>query len=131
MQRHKNPRNGEMRLRECYKDARPATSLLYRFEMTEAWLLADESAIRAAAGNPNGNVALDLPPIRKLEEVPDPKELLHRALLKATGLNTRPRSGFPVHQRVHRILQFIEDFSMLDVLPAFGALQRDIARAIS
>ena len=31
--------------------------------MTEAWLLADENAIRRAAGNPNGDEELNLPDI--------------------------------------------------------------------
>jgi hypothetical protein len=32
--------------------------------MTEAWLLADEFAIRSAPGNPNGTQSLDLPDLR-------------------------------------------------------------------
>jgi hypothetical protein len=41
--------------------------------MTEAWLLADELAIRSAAGNPNGTESLNLPNVRTLEDLPDPK----------------------------------------------------------
>ena len=73
--------------------------------MTEAWLLADESAIRRAAGNPNGSQTLDLPELRRLEEVPDPKRILHEALVRACGLNARRRAQLPVRQMVHLIPQ--------------------------
>jgi hypothetical protein len=55
--------------------------------MTEAWLLIDERPIRLAAGNPNGTQNLDLPDIRTLEDIPNPKHVLRGALLAATGLN--------------------------------------------
>lgn len=99
--------------------------------MTEAWLLADEKAIRSAAGNPNGATELDLPLPGKLEELPNPKAVLHKALVEASGLNAHRRSGFPVNKRVHRIPDFIDDFSMLDALPAFQALQNDIQDALT
>ena len=57
--------------------------------MQEAWLLFDENAIRRAAGNPRGTVDLGLPDARRLEDVPDPKSVLHEALRKATDLSTR------------------------------------------
>jgi hypothetical protein len=41
--------------------------------MTEAWLLADESAIRCAAGNPNGRVNLNLPDLQAIEDLPTPR----------------------------------------------------------
>lgn len=94
--------------------------------MMEAWLLADESAIRSAAGNPNGRENLFLPDIRRLEDLPDPKRVLHDALTAASGLGARRRSRFPVHQRVHRIPDYIDDYSPLKVLPAFQTLQQDI-----
>lgn len=98
--------------------------------MTEAWLLADETAIRSAAGNPNGTEDLNLPDFRRLEDLPDPKKVLHQALAKATGRNTRRRQRFPVRQRVHLITNYIDDYSRLNVLPAFRALQRDIRTLI-
>ena len=98
--------------------------------MTEAWLLADEMAIRSAAGNPNGNENLDLPDIRRLEALPDPKTVLHEALTKASGLNARRRSRFSVRQRVSWIPNSIDDYSHLLVLRAFRALQEDIRAVI-
>ncbi len=94
--------------------------------MTEAWLLADEIAIRSAAGNPNGTQDLDLPEIGRLEELPNPKKVLHDALIQASGLNARRRSRLPVRQRVHLIPNYIDDYSRLNVLPAFRTLQEDI-----
>jgi hypothetical protein len=98
--------------------------------MTEAWLLADELAIRSAAGNPNGTENLNLPDIRRLEDLPDPKLVLHNALTTASGLNARRRSRLPVRQRVHLIPRYIDDYSRLDVLPAFHTLQLDIKTLI-
>lgn len=98
--------------------------------MTEAWLLVDEMAIRSAAGNPNGTVPLDLPSLRKLEQVPDPKKVLLGALTTASGLNVRRRSRLAVHERVHRISDYIADYSALMVLSAFQVLQRDIRQAV-
>ena len=94
--------------------------------MTEAWLLADERAIRLAAGNPNGHEDLSLPDIGSLEGLTDPKRVLQEALTLACGLNSRRRSQFPVAQRVRRIADYIDDYSRLDALSAFRALQRDI-----
>lgn len=94
--------------------------------MTEAWLLADELAIRSAAGNPNGRENLNLPDLGRLEDLADPKRVLHDALTAASGLNARRRLRFPIRQRVHLIPNYIDDYSRLNVLPAFQALQQDI-----
>ena len=94
--------------------------------MTEAWLLANEMAIRSAAGNPNGTADLNLPDVRRLEDLPDPKKVLHDALTLASGLNAGRRARLPVSQRVHLIPYFIDDYSPLNLLPAFQTLQQDI-----
>ncbi len=94
--------------------------------MTEAWLLPYETAIRCAAGNPNGAMGLNLPDIRRLEDLPDPKRVLRDALVAASGLNARRRARLRVPERVRLIPMHIDDYSSLDVLPAFQALQEDI-----
>ena len=94
--------------------------------MTEAWLLSDETAIRLAAGNPNGTENLNLPDLQRLEDLPDPKRVLHDALMQASGLNARRRSRLPIRQRVHLIPNYIDDYSRLNVLSAFQTLQQDI-----
>ena len=94
--------------------------------MTEAWFLFDESAIRAAAGNPNGKENLNLPGISTLEDIPDAKQVLYKALSQACGRNVRRRSTFPVSKRVHLLPNYIDDYSPLKVLSAFQTLQQDI-----
>ena len=94
--------------------------------MTEAWLLFDESSIRCAAGNPNGSESLDLPDLTRIEELSNPKKVLHDALVRASGLNARRRSRFRVETCVHRITDYIDDYTRLGSLSAFQTLRRDI-----
>jgi hypothetical protein len=94
--------------------------------MTEAWLLHDEKAIRSAAGNPNGTEPLHLPELRRIEQIHDPKQVLHEVLVQASGLSVRRRQRFPVGKRVHLIPNYIDDYSRLMILHAFARLQQDI-----
>ena len=89
--------------------------------MIEAWLLFDESAIRRAAGNPNGTAPLGLPALVRAESLPDPKRLLHDALLAASGLQGRRRSSF--RPNIHRLADLVEDFSPLRILPSFATFE--------
>ncbi len=98
--------------------------------MTEAWLLIDEPAIRRAAGNPNGRNPLDLPALKDLEALPDPKEVLHDALAAASGLNVRRRARFSPHERARLVSGYMTDYAPLDALPAFRSLQNDILAAV-
>ncbi len=95
--------------------------------MTEAWLLFDEPAIRRAADRPDGRIALDLPPLARLESVADPKERLGKALLTAAEATGRHRKRFQqdLAGRTQRVAELIEDFSPLRRLPAFAQLERD------
>jgi hypothetical protein len=97
--------------------------------MTEAWFLFDEAAIRQAAGNPHGRIALTLPSGGRAEEIPDPKDTLHELLLSASELPARRLRRFPVHERVNRVAELIENFSPLRQLPAFASLETEL-RAI-
>lgn len=96
--------------------------------MSEAWLLFDESAIRRAAGNPHGNVALKLPPIQRIESQPDPKALLQNALMTASESSGRRLKQFQRDLRIlrHRVAELIEDFSPLRSLSAFQDFERDV-----
>lgn len=58
-------------------------------QMTEAWLLVDEQAIRAAVGRPLGREQLGVPPLREIERTHDPKMILRQALISATGTTGR------------------------------------------
>lgn len=60
-------------------------------QMTEAWLLVDEVAIRHAVGRPSGQEPLDLPKLREIESRSDPKAILKTALITATGTTGRRR----------------------------------------
>lgn len=93
--------------------------------MMEAWFLFDAAAIRRAAGNPNGDIPLDLPDARRVEYLPDPKEVLHRLLREASGLTGRRLKNLNVS--VRRIAGLIEDFSPLRHLPAFQRLEKDVS----
>ena len=99
--------------------------------MTEAWLLFDERAIRGAAGNPNGSVPLALPPVSKVEGLPDPKETLHDLLIKATDKTARRLKNFAVGQAIHRLVELIEDFSPLRSAPAFSTLEAELREVIA
>ena len=98
--------------------------------MQEAWLLFDEMAIRYAAGNPNGNVPITLPPLDHLEELPSPKAELYQLLRQASGRTGRRLKRFQPNKQVRRIPDFIDDFSPLRALSAFATLETDVARII-
>lgn len=57
--------------------------------MTEAWLLLDQAAIRRVVGKPDGRQPLDLPSPKRVERVPDPKDMLKRAMLAAVATTGR------------------------------------------
>jgi hypothetical protein len=101
--------------------------------MTEAWLLISADAIRRAAGNPNGRVKLDLPPVKRLERLPDPKALLHELLIRASGLDSPRRKKLlrrDLGILVRRVAALISDFSLLDDLTAYRDFEDDLRVAL-
>ena len=92
--------------------------------------MLDEVAIRAAAGNPNGRDELNMPPIRELEDIPDPKDVLHRVLINASGLGARRRRSLNPRRLVYRVAELIEDFSVLDDIPAFARFDTELGRVL-
>lgn len=101
--------------------------------MTEAWLLIDEHAIRQAAGNPNGRAALQLPPFRTLESVPNPKDVLQNLLVVASNFHGRRRHKFQreLSRRMQRVGELIVDFEPLRELSAFGAFEAETHQAVA
>lgn len=99
--------------------------------MTEAWLLFDEPAIRSAAGNPNGAIALDLPRPSEVENLPDPKNTLRELLIQASELKGRRRKKFNAGEAVRRVADFIVSFQPLRNLSAFRSLEVDLNRRLS
>lgn len=90
--------------------------------MTEAWLLIDPTAIARAAGRPGATV--DLPPVQRIEQLPDPKAMLEQLLLTAAGDPTgRSRDRFKRKMTAHRVnvASYITDFSRLHALAAYTA----------
>jgi hypothetical protein len=98
--------------------------------MTEAWYLFDEAQIRRAAGNPSGSSKLSLPPISRVESLPNPKETLRELIVQATELPQRRLKKFKLEQAVHRLAELIEDFSPLRQLPAFRRLENELKTVI-
>ncbi|HUV62303.1 MAG TPA: hypothetical protein VMW24_00325 [Sedimentisphaerales bacterium] len=121
---------------DAVEEARKFTTLppcvgVVPVRMTEAWLLFNTDAIKEAAGNPNGTAHLSLPGLRRLEEVPDPKAMLHNLILEATELGSHRRKHFKVKRAVQRIPECIEDFSPLRELPAFSNLEEELRETIA
>jgi hypothetical protein len=94
--------------------------------MTEAWLLINEPAIRTAAGNPKGDVRLQLPDIGSLEYLPDPKGVLYNLLKEASQLPGRRLRKFHIARRAADVADRIEDFSPLRELNAYRELESDV-----
>ena len=111
--------------------SRPPAVCLVPVRMTEAWLLIDEQALREAAGNPNGQVELPLPPIRSLESHPQPKRLLFELLETASGLNRRRLKRFRSGQARQRLAELIDDYSALERLPAFRSFRAELEQVLA
>ncbi len=99
--------------------------------MLEAWFLFDESAIRKAAGNTTGKKPLDLPPLARVEGLPNPKERLLGLLRDASGLRGRRLRKFRAGKKFHLIPENTRDFSPLFDLPGFEKLYADIRTAVN
>lgn len=99
-------------------------------QMTEAWLLCDITAIRRAASNPKGKIALQLPDVRRIEDNPDPKMLLYSLLRQAADLNQRRMQKFYPSDCVQIVADRIRDFSPLRSLTAFQALETALLAVI-
>jgi hypothetical protein len=112
---------------------RPPYICVIPVRMSEAWLLFDEIAIKRASGNSNGRVRLDLPRLRNVETLPDPKESLFSAIREASEKSGRKlkklNSDLPYLR--YRVSELIGDFSPLRDLSAFQQLETDIQQVIN
>jgi len=98
--------------------------------MQEAWLLVDEAAIKAAAGNKGYAGQLEMPVVSRLENLADPKSVLNELLRQASDLNRRRQRSFRVAKHARLVTEFIDDFSPLRQLSAFSALEEEVSIAI-
>jgi hypothetical protein len=94
--------------------------------MSEAWFLHDASAIRLAAGNPNGSMSLSIPSVNQVQKLADPKKTLEDLLVTATGNNKRRRKKFKPRKEIHRVAELIEDFSALRADSSFLKLEASL-----
>ena len=86
-------------------------------QMTEAWLLLDEPAIRKVAGRPHSNAPLGLPPPNQVESDSDPTGRLAEALIVASGASGRRLRRFERDlPQIHR--------QLLEGLPPGGLLEQ-------
>jgi hypothetical protein len=101
--------------------------------MTEAWLLLEADAIRQAADNPHSRARLELPALRRLETISDPKHLLHDLLLQASEKTGRRLAQFrsELSWRRVRVAELIRDFSPLARLSAFAAFSQETRRVVT
>jgi len=98
--------------------------------MIETWLLINTDAIKKAAGNRNYKDNINLPAIKRLESIPNPKETLHELLKKTSGLKGRRLKNFNVHYAVHLVAENIKDYSPLRDLTAFKEFEKDLKEAV-
>ncbi|KAB7729107.1 DUF4276 family protein [Rudanella paleaurantiibacter] len=96
--------------------------------MTEAWLLIDEQAIRVAAANPSGKQRIQLPSVRLLESLSDPKNKLKQLLREASGLQGRRLQQFNESKAIQLVAQNIQDFSALKNLSAYAQFEEMVKR---
>lgn len=100
--------------------------------MTEAWLLVDELAIRRVAGRPTGTEPLGLPAIGQIEQVPDAKAALKKALAKASEASGRRLRRFKRDfggQR-RRLLEGLDPDGPVSNLSAWQALVASVEEAV-
>ncbi len=100
-------------------------------KMMETWLLINEEAIKKAADNRHYSAPLNMPAIRNLEKEPAPKDKLHDLLKKASNLSGRRLQKFNVHQRIHFLAEYIDDYNVLRKLEAFTIFENDIKLAMN
>ena len=101
--------------------------------MTESWLLVDEGAIRAVAGNPAGREPLDLPVAHRAEAVADPKALLREALKRASGLRQRRLRDFTNDFGHHRrqLLERLDPEGPVAQLGSWRQFVADVEEAVA
>lgn len=122
-------RIGEIRQALASFAAPPAVCIV-PVRMTEAWLLFDEAILRQAAGNPRGTSKLALPPLQRIESLPDAKAALHRILREASGRSGRRAKTFRPPVAAHRLAELVEDFSPLRQLTSFQAFETDLQQVL-
>lgn len=121
---HRDAESAPWAARRAEVPSRASVVPVIPVRMTEAWLLVDEHALRRAAGNPNGTEPIEMPPVRALESLSDPKAALRVCLERASGLKGRRLTQFDRVAARRRVAEEIEDYAPLRALPAYRELER-------
>lgn len=102
-------------------------------QMTEAWLLVDQQAIRDAVGRPSGREPLGVPGPSRIERTKDPKSVLKAALLAASGVTGRRRDREARQWTRYRriILQRLDVDGPVRQLPSWKRLEEDMADIVA
>lgn len=108
----------------------PPTICVIPVRMQEAWLLFSESAIRRAAGNPNGRNCLNVPSITSVENIPDPKQVLFNLIRESSELSGARLKKLNPHKRAFLVSQSIDDFSSLRSVGAFQTLENHLINVL-
>lgn len=125
-------RVGEIKQALAENMAHPPAVCVVPVRMTEAWLFSDETAIRKAAGNPNGNQPLELPVMNNIEALYDPKKKLHDLLRTASGrTNKRRLKRLSVSSFAFRVTELTSSFAPLRKLAAFRELEEELLEIIA
>ena len=119
-------------IRQALSDTtHPPAVCVVPVRMTEAWLLSDEMAIRKAAGNPRGRQPLQLPSMKNIEKLPNPKSDLYDLLRSASGItNRRALKKLRVNSLVFRVPRFTPSFERLRDLSAFKEFEKELMAII-
>ncbi|MEV0893708.1 hypothetical protein [Promicromonospora sp. NPDC050262] len=101
-------------------------------QMTEAWLLVDEQAVRDAVGRPSGKEPLGLPKLKGIENTHDPKAVLKSALMAATGTTGRKHRRAVTQWSTSRriLLQRLDVDGPVRELESWQRLERDLSAAV-
>jgi hypothetical protein len=102
-------------------------------QMTESWLLSDESAIRRVAGRPRNNVTLNLPSPAQVEEEADPKGCLEQALITASGVRGRRLRNFrrDIPHLRRMLLEELPVGGLLAQVPSWVRFRNDLLAALT
>ena len=119
-------------IRRALRDTpHPPAVCVVPVRMTEAWLLSDEMAIRKAAANPHGRQPLQLPDIKRIEKLPNPKLILYDLLRLASGTaNKRRLKALAVNSMVFRVPRFTTSFVRLRELSAFKDFEKELSEIV-
>ena len=99
----------------------------------EAWLLVDEASIRSISENPLGTASLNLPKIKNIEKLSNPKEKLYEALALASEKSGRHLDKFKQSLPKKRtiLIERMKTTGAIQQLQSWTRMKNDIQLEIS